>query len=74
MLSKLCYGINFQSFVIVLSVRYEADNWNKFRNMCAKQIGIKIKQKEPAGEDSNIPSEVLEKLYKQAITTEDFMV
>ena len=60
--------------VSALSVRYEADNWNKFRNMCAKQIGIKIKHKEPVGGDAGLSMGVLDKLYVQSITVEDLMV
>lgn len=44
-------------------LRHEADNYNKLKNVCSKEIGLKMKNKEPAGpEDQAVPSEVAEKL------------
>lgn len=55
-------------------VRYQSDNWNKFRNMCAKEIGAKMKRKEPVGDDTTVPEEVMAKLHDQTITAEDMRV
>ena len=57
-----------------IPVRYQSDNWNKFRNMCAKEIGAKMKRKEPVGEDTSVPEEVMAKLHNQTITAEDMRV
>ena len=58
----------------VITVRFQADNWNKYRNMCAKEIGSKMKRKEPIGDDDTIPQELVDKLHHQAITVEDLRV
>lgn len=55
-------------------LRYQADNWNKFRNMCAKEIGAKMKRKEAIGDDESVPPEVVDKLHNQTITAEDMRV
>lgn len=40
-------------------LRHEADNLNKLKNVCSKEIGLKMKSKEPVGpEDQEVPSEV----------------
>ena len=56
------------------TVRYQADNWNKFRNMCAKEIGAKMKRKEAIGDDESVPPVVVDKLHNQTITAEDMRV
>ena len=56
------------------SVRFQADNWNKLRNMCAKEIGTKMKKKEPVGEDDSVTQEVADKVHNQSITAEDVRV
>lgn len=57
-----------------IEVRYQADNWNKFRNICAKEIGMKMKRKEPIGDDNSVPQEVLDKMLKQSISADDIRV
>ena len=59
---------------LTLPVRFQADNWNKLRNMCAKEIGTKMKKKEPVGEDDSVPQEVADKVHNQSITAEDVRV
>lgn len=40
-------------------LRHEADNLNKLKNVCSKEIGLKMKSKESVGpEDQAVPSEV----------------
>lgn len=43
-------------------LRHNADNWNKLKNVCSKEIGEKMKKKEPQG-DANEP--VPENITKQ---------
>lgn len=31
-------------------LRHKADNWNKLKNVCSKEIGDKMKKKEPQGD------------------------
>ena len=48
---------------ITFLVRFQMDNWNKLRNTCSREIGAKMKAKEPVGgHDEPIPAEVTEKL------------
>lgn len=52
-------------------LRFQADNWNKLKNLCSKTIGLKMKKKEPVGEnDAALPEglDVLENL--QALNPE----
>ena len=56
------------------TVRFQADNWNKLRNMCTKEIGAKMKKKEPVGEDESLSQDVTDKLQDQSITAEDIRV
>lgn len=37
-------------------LRHELDNWNKMKNLCSKEIGKKMKNKEPVGDDENVPN------------------
>ena len=53
-------------------MRFQADNWNKLRNLCSKEIGAKMKRKEAVGEDDSLPSEITAKL--DSITAEDLRV
>ena len=54
---------------IYSSVRFQMDNWNKLRNMCTREIGAKMKKKEPVGDpDEPLPADVTEKL--DALTQE----
>ena len=48
------------------------DNWNKLRNMCSKEIGQKMKKKEPVGDDDTLPDEITKKL--DSLTPEDVRV
>ena len=48
------------------------DNWNKLRNMCSKEIGQKMKKKEPVGDDDSLPEEIVKKL--DSLTAEDVRV
>ncbi|RZC41580.1 serine--tRNA ligase, cytoplasmic, partial [Asbolus verrucosus] len=44
-------------------LRHKADNLNKFKNVCSKEIGEKMKKKEPQGEaDAAVPEEVVSEL------------
>lgn len=43
-------------------LRHELDNWNKFKNLCSKEIGKKMKNKEPIGEDDNVPNGIISDL------------
>lgn len=44
-------------------LRHDADNYNKLKNVCSKEIGLKMKNKEPVGaEDEPVPAEIAEKL------------
>lgn len=42
------------------SRRHNADNWNKLKNVCSKEIGEKMKKKENPGDEAEaIPEEIL---------------
>ncbi|KAI8419850.1 hypothetical protein MSG28_008481 [Choristoneura fumiferana] len=44
-------------------LRHEADNLNKLKNVCSKEIGLKMKAKEaPGAEDQAVPSDVADNL------------
>ncbi|XP_046565749.1 serine--tRNA ligase, cytoplasmic-like [Haliotis rubra] len=43
-------------------LRFRADLLNKLKNMCSKVIGEKMKKKEAVGDDSAVPSEVLDNM------------
>ena len=43
-------------------MRFQLDNCNKQRNICSKEIGVKMKAKEPVGEDETLPEEIENKL------------
>ncbi len=38
------------------------DNWNKLKNICSKEVGTKMKNKEPLGEDASLPEEITSSL------------
>lgn len=45
------------------SCRHHADNWNKLKNVCSKEIGGKMKSKEnPGAETDAVPQEVITNL------------
>lgn len=39
-------------------LRHRADNLNKLKNVCSKEIGEKMKKKEPLGDDETVPNEI----------------
>lgn len=40
-------------------MRNKADNWNKLKNVCSKEIGEKMKKKEPQGSpDDEVPDNI----------------
>ncbi|KOB66521.1 Seryl-tRNA synthetase [Operophtera brumata] len=44
-------------------LRHDADNLNKLKNVCSKEIGLKMKSKEPQGpEEQAVPAEVADNL------------
>lgn len=44
-------------------LRHKADNWNKFKNVCSKEIGEKMKKKEPVGDvNEDVPDSVKSQL------------
>ncbi|XP_053986582.1 serine--tRNA ligase, cytoplasmic [Hylaeus anthracinus] len=43
-------------------LRHKADNLNKLKNVCSKEIGERMKRKEPVGSDDAIPKDLLENL------------
>ena len=54
------------------TVRFQMDNWNKLKNICSKEIGAKMKKKEPVGDDSTLPEELVQKLDN--LTAEELRV
>ena len=54
------------------TVRFQLDNWNKLRNVCSKEIGQKMKKKEPVGDEDTLPEEIIKKL--DSLTAEDVRV
>ena len=59
-------------FLFFSLVRFQADNWNKLKNICSKEIGAKMKKKEPVGESDDVPPEVSAKL--ESLTADDVRV
>ncbi|KAK0161280.1 hypothetical protein PV327_009767 [Microctonus hyperodae] len=43
-------------------LRHRADNLNKLKNLCSKEIGEKMKKKEPVGDDETIPDHITNNL------------
>ncbi|XP_005100374.1 serine--tRNA ligase, cytoplasmic [Aplysia californica] len=43
-------------------LRFRADLLNKLKNVCSKEIGEKMKKKEPVGDDDSIPADILSNL------------
>lgn len=43
-------------------LRHRADNFNKLKNLCSKEIGEKMKKKEPLGDDDTVPRAIVEEL------------
>lgn len=51
------------------SCRHRADNWNKLKNACSKEIGEKMKKKQPLGDESEpVPDEIAANL--EAVTVD----
>lgn len=43
-------------------LRHKADNFNKLKNLCSKEIGEKMKKKEPVGSENDAVPEAAEQL------------
>lgn len=43
-------------------LRHRADNFNKLKNLCSKEIGEKMKRKEPLGDDDTVPQAIADDL------------
>jgi len=43
-------------------LRHRADNLNKLKNMCSKEIGDKMKRKEPLGDVDIVPQMIIDEL------------
>lgn len=43
-------------------LRHRADNFNKLKNLCSKEIGEKMKKKEPLGDDDTVPQAIADDL------------
>ncbi|XP_012265287.2 serine--tRNA ligase, cytoplasmic [Athalia rosae] len=50
-------------------LRHRADNLNKLKNVCSKEIGEKMKKKELVGGDESVPGEIAESL--ENVTSEN---
>lgn len=46
-------------------LRHRADNLNKLKNLCSKEIGEKMKKKEPLGDDDTVPQSIAGDLDNQ---------
>jgi len=47
--------------------RFEADNWNKLKNMASKVIGEKMKKKEPQGDSDSLEESLVTALGKMSL-------
>uniref|UniRef100_H2ZBS2 Serine--tRNA ligase, cytoplasmic n=2 Tax=Ciona savignyi TaxID=51511 RepID=H2ZBS2_CIOSA len=49
--------------------RYSLDNFNKLKNLCSKSIGLKMKNKEPVGDNDALPTDfpALEELTSEVL-------
>ena len=47
--------------------RFEADNWNKLKNMASKVIGEKMKKKEPLGDSDSLEDSLVTELGKMSL-------
>lgn len=43
-------------------LRHRADNFNKLKNLCSKEIGEKMKKREPLGDDDTVPQVIVDDL------------
>lgn len=46
-------------------LRHRADILNKLKNLCSKEIGEKMKKKEPVGDDDTVPQSIADDLDAQ---------
>ncbi|KAJ8673714.1 hypothetical protein QAD02_004976 [Eretmocerus hayati] len=46
-------------------LRHRADNLNKLKNLCSKEIGERMKKKEPQGDDDTVPQAIAQDLDTQ---------
>lgn len=53
-------------------LRHRADNFNKLKNLCSKEIGEKMKKKEPLGDDGTVPQVIANDLDN--LTSENLKV
>jgi len=51
-------------------LRFQLDQWNKLKNSCSKQIGEKMKKKEPVGEDV-LPEDLEARMQNLSLTTDE---
>lgn len=65
------YSSDLRCFLLH-TVRFQADNWNKLRNLCSKEIGTRMKLNEAVGEDDSLPEKITAKL--DALTADDLKV
>lgn len=49
-------------------LRHKADNFNKLKNMCSKEVGEKMKKKESVGDDDTVPENIQKNL--DSVTSE----
>ena len=47
--------------------KFEADNWNKLKNMASKVIGEKMKKKEPVGDNDSLEDSLVEALGQMSL-------
>lgn len=53
--------------------RHKADNWNKLKNLCSKEIGDKMKKKQPVGDaNDEVPDNVISNL--EGVTKETLQI
>jgi seryl-tRNA synthetase len=46
-------------------LRHRADNFNKLKNLCSKEIGEKMKKKEAIGDEDTVPQSIVDDLDNQ---------
>jgi seryl-tRNA synthetase len=46
-------------------LRHRADNFNKLKNLCSKEIGEKMKKKEAIGDEDIVPQSIVDDLDNQ---------
>nr|CAD7440046.1 unnamed protein product [Timema bartmani] len=48
--------------VLWRQLRHKADNWNKLKNLCSKEVGEKMKRKESVSGEDSVPQSILDGL------------